>query len=48
MAGGVVDGTRLFSAVPSDRTRGKVYKLEREKLHTNMRKNVFTLKVTEH
>jgi len=43
-----VDGARLFSTVPSNRIRASGHKLEHRKFHTNTRKNLFPLKVTEY
>ncbi|GAB0181284.1 hypothetical protein GRJ2_000593700 [Grus japonensis] len=42
------DATGLFSVVPSDRTRDNRHKLEHRKFHLNMRKSIFTLRVTKH
>ena len=46
--GGQSGEARLFSAVCEDRTRGNSQKLEHRKFCTDVCKNFFTVRVTEH
>jgi len=43
-----VDGAKLYIVVHSDKTKSNRHKLEHRKFHTNMRKNLFTVRVTGH
>jgi len=47
-AGCQEDGAKLFSIVPSNRTRGNRHKLKHKKFQLNVRKHFFTWRVTEH
>lgn len=49
LKGGHKEGrARLFSGVPSGRTRDTGHRLKHRRLHLNIRKHFFTLRVTEH
>jgi len=42
------NGAKFFSVVPSNRTKGNGHKPKLRKFRLNMRRNFFTLRVTEH
>ena len=48
MEGNEEQGVRLFSVVPSDRTRCNGHELKHMKIHLDTRKHFFTVRVTEH
>lgn len=43
-----MDGFRLFLVAHSDSTRSNGLNSEHRKFHTNMQKNFFTVRMTEH
>ncbi|KAK4825974.1 hypothetical protein QYF61_003543 [Mycteria americana] len=47
LLGGCKDGARVFSMVPSERTRGNGHKLNNRKFHLTTRKHFFTVRVVK-
>lgn len=45
---GCKDETRIFSVLPSDRTRGSEHKMEHRRFRLNIERCLFTVKLTEY
>lgn len=48
VGGNEEEGSRLFSVVPHDRTRGTVYRIKQMKFHLHTAKPLFTVRVVRH